>query len=232
MPTKIRWLNPIGTSAQDMHFADMLGAVKRADTDLNVVSLINDSCRHHLEYQTYEGLVWSDIVRAARETGQAGFDAMVIGCFYDPALIEAREIAGECVVTAPCEASVKLASSLGSKFSVIVGRRKWIPRMESTIAHYGCASKLASMREIGLGVEEMHLDNADTSARLTDAAVKAVEVDGAEVIILGSTSEWGFDRRLQAELRARFGALVPVLDCSVAALKYAELLAEATVNPS
>lgn len=230
MQTKIRWLNPLGASTYDNVFAEMMGTLKRPTTHLEVVSLQNQAAQHHLEYQTYEGLVWSDIVRVARDTSQSGFDAMVIGCFYDPALLEAREISGDCVVTAPCEASVKLASALGSKFSVIVGRPKWIPKMESTIAKYGYASKLASMRHVGMGVEDFHRDEAETSRRMTEAALRAVEEDGAEVIVLGSTSEFGFYRKLQATLTAKLGARVPVIDCAVAALKHAEFLAEAKVQ--
>jgi allantoin racemase len=230
MQTKIRWLNPLGVSSYDKIYADMLGGLKRQDTQLEIVSLDNDACQHHLEYHTYEGLIWSDIVRVARDTAVQKFDALVIGCFYDPALYEAREISGECVVVAPCESSVKIASSLGSKFSVIVGRQKWVPKMESTIAKYGYASKLASMRHVGMGVEDFHRDAEETSRRMTEAATRAVEEDGAEVIILGSTSEFGFYRKLQDNLKARFGVAVPVIDCGIAAFKYAEFLAETKVQ--
>ena len=226
MKTRIRWLNPLGASTYDQIFADMLGGLKRSNTALEVVSLANTACQHHLEFHTYEGLVVSDIVRVARDSAVQNFDALVIGCFYDPALLEAREISGHCIVTAPCEASVKIASSLGHQFSVIVGRQKWVPKMESTIARYGYASKLASMRHVGMGVEDFHRDPQETSRRMTQAAIHAVEHDGAEVIILGSTSEFGFYQTLQAQLRQHFGADIPVIDCAVAALKYAEFMAE------
>lgn len=227
MRPRIRWLNPLGVSAYDQIYLDMLSELKRSDTQLEVTSLENPACQHHLEYHTYEGLIWSDIVRVARDTAVNKFDALVIGCFYDPALYEAREISGECVVVAPCESSVKLASALGSKFSVIVGRQKWVPKMEATIGKYGYASKLASMRHVGMGVEDFHRDAEETSRRMTEAATRAIEEDGAEVIILGSTSEFGFYRKLQDNLKARFGVAIPVIDCGIAAFKTAEFLAEA-----
>ena len=36
-----------------------------------------------------------------------GFDAMVTGCFYDPYLLDAREISREMVVVAPLEQDIQ-----------------------------------------------------------------------------------------------------------------------------
>ena len=52
------------------------------------------------------------------------------------------------------------------------------------------------------------------------ASISAITEDRAEAVILGCTMEFGFFRKLQEE----FG--IPIIDCSVAALKYAEYLAE------
>ena len=52
--------------------------------------------------------------------------------------------------------------------------------------------------------------------------MRAVEESKAESIILGCTLEVGFYAELQEFLRARFSANVPVIDCSIAALKAAE----------
>jgi allantoin racemase len=49
---------------------------------------------------------------------------------------------------------------------------------------------------------------------------QAIEQDGAEVIILGCTAEYGFHETMQAELG------VPVIDAVLAPFKFAEFLAE------
>jgi allantoin racemase len=41
-------------------------------------------------------------------------------------LDERRQVAEHTMVTAPCESALLLATRMGSTFSVIVGRRKWI----------------------------------------------------------------------------------------------------------
>jgi allantoin racemase len=173
----------------------------------------------HLEYHYYEALVVPDLIHAVKRAEHEGFDAAVIGCFYDLGLQEAREIVEGMPVTAPCESSVLIACSLGHRFSVVVGRRKWIPQMHDTVVRYGLAQRLASFRAVDLGVPQFHADEAETARRLRAAGRRAVEEDGAEVVILGCTAARGFFRELQEELG------VPVLDAQASALAYADFLA-------
>lgn len=87
-----------------------------------------------------------------------GYDAAVIGCFYDPGLMEAREILDKMVVTAPAEASMHIAATMGHKFSIIVGRNKWIPQMMENVVNCGLKDKFASFKSVGLGVCDFHKD--------------------------------------------------------------------------
>jgi allantoin racemase len=174
----------------------------------------------HLEYHYYETIVLQDLLHTVVEAEREGYDAVVIGCFYDLGLQEAREISERMVVTAPCESSVLLAGSLGHNFSVIVGRRKWIPQMHDNVRRYGMDSRLASFRYIDLWVPQYHEDEAETARRFHEVGRKAVEEDDAEVIILGCTASAGFYQELQDALG------VPVIDSGLAAIKHAEHLVD------
>src|SRR5215213_5464302 len=72
----------------------------------------------HLEYHYYGTLVLPDLVRSIAAAEVQGYDAAIIGCFYDFGLDEGREISNRIVVTAPCESSLLLAVSLGHTFSI------------------------------------------------------------------------------------------------------------------
>ena len=174
----------------------------------------------HLEYHYYETLVLPDLLHSLVEAERQGYDAAIIGCFYDLGLQEGRELTTRMVVSAPCESSIHLAATLGDRFSIIVGRRKWIPQMHDNVRRYGLESKLASFRTIDLWVPQYHQDEAETARRFYEQGRKAVEEDGAEVIVLGCTASAGF----YAELRDALG--VPVIDSAIAALKYAEYLVD------
>src|SRR5262249_7094275 len=123
---QLRWINPVGTADSDKPIADLIAPIKRPDTRVEVVSLQLDYPLDNLEYRTYEALVTGDIVRVTRDAAENGFDGVIIGCFYDTALLAAREISGDAVVVGPAQASVEIARNLANKFSVIVGARKWV----------------------------------------------------------------------------------------------------------
>ena len=215
---KILWINPVGTDVFDGYIAEILRESKRKGNRVDVISLPADRPKH-LEYHSYESLVVADIMNIAKKYGE-DHDAIVIGCFYDVGLREAREVSGRAIVTAPCQSALVFASFLANTFSVLVGRRKWIPKMEENIVMYGYGNRLASMRPLGLGVHDFQADRNKTESRLIDEGKKAVETDGAECIILGCTIEYGFHETMQKELG------VPVIDAVIAPFKLAELMAE------
>ncbi|KUK56043.1 MAG: Hydantoin racemase [Atribacteria bacterium 34_128] len=215
---KILCINPLGTDTFDVPIYEYLCTVKNKDTLIDVVSL--EKGPQHLEYYYYEALVLADILKKVKQAEKDGYDAAIIGCFYDPGLLEAREIVNKMSVVAPAESSMHIASTLGHKFSIIVGRDKWIPQMMENVVKCGFKEKLASFKPLGLGVYDFHKDEKLTIKLQKEAAKEAVEKDGAEVIILGCTGQFGFYRELQEYLG------VPVIDAILAPFKYAEFLIE------
>lgn len=218
---RVMYLSPVGDSEHDSAFAEMAARYKLPDTEVHVTSLPPEQGRFtHIEYRSYEAAVTFGIVRATRAAAKEGFDAFAIGCFYDTALHDAREISGEMVVTAPCVASCRLATTLSNRFGVIVGRRKWVHQMASTVESHGFGSACAGFYHVELGVNEFQEDHSRTSDLLLRTARAAVKNDYAESMILGCTLEIGFHEFLEKDLG------VPVIDVSVAALKEAEYAAE------
>jgi allantoin racemase len=215
---RILWVNTVGTADYDRPIADLLGSVKEPDSQIEVVSLAMNEPLGHVEYRAYEALTYADIVRLAADRGAKGYDAMVIGCFYDPALKEAREVSGDMVVVGPCLAATQIALTLANRFSVIVVREKCAEQMRERIREYGAGHALASMRSLDLGVEQLQTDPGETMRRIKEAARRAVEDDKAEAVVLGCTVEFGFQAEVQAELG------VPVIDAVCAPLKMAEYM--------
>ena len=219
------YLNPIGNSDYDETFAEMIKDYKYPKTTAYVVSMSGNDVpakMNNLEYRTYESYIVNETVKVARYCSVHSFDAMVIGCFYDPALLDAREISDNAVVVAPCQASVAAALNVANNFSIIIGERKWEDQMRQTVYEYGYKDKLASFESVGMRVEDFHNDPDKTKKKLELAAIEAVTIHKAESIILGCTLEVGFYRELQDFLSMEIGGNVPVIDCSIAAFKAAE----------
>jgi allantoin racemase len=214
---KILYINPVGTSAFDKHMLDTINEVKRTDARPKVVSLRKGPV--HLEYHYYEHLNLGETLEWVKWAEKEGYDAAIIGCFYDPGLREARELVSIPVIF-PAEATMHVAATLGHKFSIIVGRRKSIPRMESNVYVYGLERKLASFRSVEFTVPRMGSEPEKLEKAILTEAKKAIEEDGAEVIVLGCTMQSGFMKELTKKLK------VPVLDAVVTSWKFAEMMAD------
>jgi len=218
MANRILFLNTVGTNILNQPMKEYLEEGKQSETEVDVVSLPRGPL--HVEYHYYRALALMDTLHSVKQAEKDGYDATVIGCFCDIGLREAKEITERMVVVAPGETCMSLAGLLGYKFSIIVGRDKWIPWFHDNVVKYGFKDRLASFKTINMGVHDFHEDEAETANRMRAAGKEAVEKDRAEVIILGCTATFGFYRELQEFLG------VPVLDPIIGAFKYAEFLIE------
>lgn len=220
---KIFWLNPLTTTALDQPIADLIREIKLPSTEVHVASLDlgksasgNTIDITNVEYRVAQSAIWLPVTQVSSHIGKTGFDGLSIGCFYDTALEEAREVSGEAVVIAPCQAALQTISNLSQRFSIIIGQDKWRQQMEDRVRYYGYHDRLASFRSLGLGVDDFQKDTKLTEERIHAAAEKAIKEDGAEGIILGCTAEFGFFRALQADLGC------PVIDAVYSCFKATE----------
>ena len=216
--TKILWVNPVGKAGYDDPMGQVMAGIKAPGTQVDVVSLSTPYLPEHLEYRAYSALIVGDMVKVARWADAEGYHAMVIGCFYDPALEDAREISGETVVVAPCQAAVQIAANISNRFSVIIGQEKWSVQMRERVAAYGYSERLASMRSIDIGVPNLQKDCGYTTEKILEAGRRARDEDKAEALILGCTCSFGMHEAVQCELG------IPVIDPILAAFKMAEFL--------
>ena len=188
-----------------------------AEPSTNLVGTGFDCGVNSIEYEFYEHLAAHKVIEKTVAAEKNGFHAVVIGCFYDPGLHVARELV-KMPVVGVCEASLHVASMIcAGKFSVLVGQRKWIPKLVDNVKHYGLESRIASWRSINLTVQEINMNREEAEATLIRQARSAIEEDLAECIILGCTQMASYAKKLEKELK------VPVLNPVLIGLKVAEL---------
>ncbi len=188
------------------------------NADTVVASKLFDSSLPHLEYEFYEHIAVHKFIEVAVNAEEDGFDAILMGCFYDPGVREVRELV-KIPVVGVGEASFHMAAMLSAdKFSVLVGRRKWIPKMSANARVCGLDSRIASWRVLDLSVPDMKDDDKTYAAVLREAEA-AVREDHAEVVCLGCTGLIGQAQKVQEKLG------VPVLDPIAVGLKMAEFKA-------
>ena len=109
---------------------------------------------------------------------------------------------------------------LGHRFTVLTMWRRWYPLYQKTLRDYGLESRLASIRHIDVRPDTEALLSGKEDvvfAKLEREAHRAIEEDGADVIVLGSTTM----HQSHAWLASRLP--VPVLNPGVIAYKLCEM---------
>lgn len=147
-------------------------------------------------------------------------DAFIIACHCDPNLDLMKEITRKPVIGIG-EASMKIASMLGHKFSVVSTAKHSIPNKEALILKYHLKDAMASVRA---PADEMC--ECSDEEKYLNAAKLAIEEDMAEVIVLGCAGMTGLDRSMEDELE------VPVLDGVTCALIIAAGLVKYGISTS
>lgn len=219
---KICFLNPFGTDAYDEIIETVLQGALLPDTELEIRHLTTGP--RNLDYYAPKQLVQVEILRAVKQAEEDGFDAVVIGCCYDPALTEARELVSIPVI-GPLESSVGLARPFGHRFAVVTDHHKAVPMLKDTIRVYGAEANCVSVESVGWFVDDMVLDPAavahDTYAKVLDVMQRT----GAETVIIGCTIVSACYELAAMNGEAGLNEL-SVINPNVLAVKSAELFAQ------
>jgi allantoin racemase len=171
--------------------------------------------------ETYEDEIKTapGMIQLVREN-EDKFDAFIIACHDDPNLDVMKEITRKPVVGI-AEASMKIASMLGHRFSVLTTSEHSIPIKEALARKYHLQDVLASVR----APREETIKKND-ELKYMETAQSSIKEDKAEVLILGCGGMTGLDKHLEEKLG------IPVLDGIVCALIIASGLVKYKVATS
>ena len=160
------------------------------------------------------------VFQAGIDAEAEGYSAVVIDTVSDSGLRALRSRL-TIPVLGPGECAFHMAMTLGKKFTVLTMWDEWFPLYEKTLTEYGYWPRCASLRSIKTrpDLEELLAGKEDVIfAKLKAEAVRAIEDDGADVIVLGSTTMHQSAGWLAQNLP------VPVINPGLIAYKQAELL--------
>lgn len=221
MARRIDFINPFGTDLYDSIIKETLQPFAADGTDLRVSHL--EGCPENIDYYYYKHLMENVVYERVLQAEAEGFDAVVVGCCYDPGVLVARELV-DLPVVGPLEAAVHLAPYYGHTFSVVTDHHKAVPFIRDMIRLYGVEPNCRSVGCIDWWVTEMVKNPEKVAADAVAASQRALERDGSEVVILACTI---IGACLEREiLRSGSYRDVPILNPNIAALKAAETLAD------
>ncbi len=162
------------------------------------------------------------VFQAGIDAEAEGYSAVVIDTVSDSGLRALRSRLS-IPVLGPGECAFHMAMMLGKKFTVLTMWDEWFPLYEKTLTEYGYWPRCASLRSIKTrpDLAELLAGKEDIIfARLKAEAERAIEEDGADVIVLGSTTMHQSASWLAQNLP------IPVINPGLVAYKQAELLVQ------
>jgi len=203
---------------------EMTGKIEKsartfAAGEFEVVCRATPGAPRFIETYEDEALAAPGMIQILRDNHGA-FDAFIIACHCDPNLDLMKEISRKPVVGIG-EASMKIATMLGHRFSVVATAAHSIPNKEALVEKYHLRGLLASVR-----APEGQRRDEPLEEIYFRTAQAAIQRDGAEIIVLGCAGLAGVDKQLQEKLG------VPVLDGVVCALIIASGLVRYGVSTS
>ena len=162
------------------------------------------------------------IVEAGMKAEEEGFDAVCINTVSDSGLSALRSRLSIPVI-GPGQSSFHIASMLGQKFSILTMWQPWVPIYTKALNEYGLTNRCVSIRDIDTRPDVQELLEGKEEIvfeKLGAEGAKAIEEDGADVIILGSTTMHQSHRYLDEKLS------VPVINPGLVAYKLCEMFLE------
>ncbi|MFP4178916.1 MAG: aspartate/glutamate racemase family protein [Spirochaetaceae bacterium] len=220
---KIMVINPNTSVEMTNHIREELEQIKREETELYVTCPERGPVSIESSYD--EALAVPPMLELVKKANDEGYDAVIIACFSDPGLNAAKEISNILVVGIQ-EVSVRVATTLGHKFTILTMSRERIPHKENDVWRNKLQPYLGSVRELGMTVLETDEKPEETKKRILEVSRKAVEEDGSEVMVLGCAGMVGYAKQAEEELG------IVVIDPTSVAFKYTEAMIEAGITHS
>jgi len=173
-----------------------------------------------VNYSSHHDFVLADasIFEAGCRAQDEGYAAVCIDTMSDSGVAALRSVL-DIPVFGPGKVSMLTALMLGDRFSILTMASRWKPLYKKALDELGLHHKCASVRAIEVPPDNQGLlsGKEDAVFPLLEAAARlAIEVDGAEVLILGSTTM----HQAHAYLEARLP--VPVINPGPLSYKMAE----------
>ena len=177
----------------------------------------------------YEDLVFDMyITEAGLRAEDEGYDAVIMDTVSDSGMYALRSRLSIPVI-GPGLVSYAVGIILGKRFSIITMWDKWTHLYEKNLAIYHLEQKCASVRAVNIppDVEALFTGKEEEMfEKLTAEAQKAIDDDGADVILLGSTTMHQAGDYMGAHLPA------PVVNPGPVAIKLTESLVELGLSHS
>lgn len=211
----IALINPNATAAMT---DAMLAAARDAAPGADIIGVTSHDGPPSIQGEADGAAALPHLLRLARQASDDGARAVIIGCFDDTGLPEARA-ACACPVIGIGQAGYHLAALAGARFSVVTTLAVSVPILEGNVEAYGLTGQLARVRASGVPVLALETDPDAAATRVIDEIAAAAREDAVQSVVLGCGGMVDIPRRAAGRTPVR------IIDGVAAAARFAAMLA-------
>jgi allantoin racemase len=178
---KLAYINPNATISMT---EGIVASARAALPEVEIFGLTNSDGPPAIQGRADGEAAVPGVLSLLPEARAQGAEAIVLACFDDTGLSEARAAAG-CPVLGIGQASFVMAQLLGLRFSVITSLQVSVPVIEDNLREQGFDGLCASVRASGLPVLTIDEGAPATLDRIADEIRAAQAQDNAACAVLG-----------------------------------------------
>ncbi len=184
LATRIAFINPVGTADYDAQMERTLLPFARPDTQLEVLHF--EGVPEDIGFYLPKHIIEMALLQLAPGLEAAGYDAIIVGCCYDPGVRVVREVV-DIPVIGPLEAAINHASYFGHDYSIVTDSRKTVPWLDDLTRVYG-NTQCRGIHAIDWEVPDMLADPMGVARLALETFREVLDQDGSEVILVGCTT--------------------------------------------
>lgn len=225
---KLAIIAPVNTDQYNQRLLDAVKPVLPPDVDVDVHNLTagHDCIQFRVDW-LQNGY---PVVQLARQLEQQGYDGIWLSDFDMCGVEAAREVI-DIPIIGGFPAAAFTALALSQRLSIVTILQSTLAMQRAHMQEYGLEDSFASIYAIDCPVGE--LSNLELVVQKTlQAAMRAVQQDGAQAILLGCTGFVGVAAEVEKLLQEMLQMYVPVIDPNQAGFSFLVSLVRMKLRPS
>jgi len=192
-------INPNSTESMT---AAMLATAKAACPDITIEAWTSHDGPPAIQGPEDGAACVPPMLKLVQKASDLGARAIILGCFDDTGLDDARDIAA-CPVIGIGQAGYHLAALAGSRFSVVTTLDVAMPILEGNINSYGLGNRLGKVRASGVPVLALETDIDASADRVLQEIRLAQDEDDIQTVVLGCAGMSHIPDRAGPEIKVR-----------------------------
>lgn len=212
-PVPIIIINPNSTASMT---DAMVNAAKSIAPDLQIEGWTSHEGPPAIQGREDGDRATAPLLQLVEKAAASGASGIVIGCFDDTALAEARARVS-CPVIGLGQAAYAYCALRGWRFSVVTTLPVSTPILEENILGYGFAHLLGRVRASSIPVLELEASPASAASRILAEAQAAVREDHVDAIVLGCAGMVAVTAALRAHHLSR---IVDPIEAAIGGMRW------------